>query len=218
MWSTKYRIKVDILLITAVGDSPWRQEVPGNPEDLMHPPSAPVCVSDPNSYRTFSILAPLCTSTANVFVSEDPPVMAHLLFTPSQSPLQCLGSLCYSLLLEETSIPSPMCTHSTLALPPGSYSALSLEWTPWYMMSTFAPDSDLCFLAPGHINMGRRCPAHIIGLEPTKAWSDSSGVSPCLDPLWQQRFRHPESQTCSWRTNTKAVSKDVCQHWGTQPV
>ena len=83
----------------------------------MHPPSASLCVSDPNSHWTFSISTPLCTSTATVFVSEGPLVRAHLLVTPNQGPLLCLSSLCYSLLLEETSIPSPMFTHSMLALP-----------------------------------------------------------------------------------------------------
>lgn len=47
-------------------------------------------------------------------------------------------------------------------------STLPLKLTSWHIISIFASDSGLCLLASGPINMGRRCPAHILCLEPTK--------------------------------------------------
>lgn len=91
-------------------------------------------------------------------------------------------------------------------------SALPLRWTPRCRIPTFTSDSGLCLLASAHIEIGKNFCTHMSWLEPTKA-----RLVLVFPPFWQWRFRYSEAQTCSWRTNTKAVSKEECQGWATQP-
>lgn len=139
--------------------------------------------------------------------------MAHLFVTPGQGPPQCPGLLCLSLFLEEASILSPLFTHPILACMTWLLlSALPLRWTPRCRIPTFTSDSGLCLLASAHIEIGKNFCTHMSWLEPTKA-----RLVLVFPPFWQWRFRYSEAQTCSWRTNTKAVSKEGCQGWATQP-
>lgn len=105
-----------------------------------------------------------------VFGTDEP-----ILMTGTRS--TCYGSFachhqcpvpCHSLFLEETSILSPIFTQPTSAYNLAPISTLPLKWTSWHIISIFASDSGLCLLASAPINMGRRCPAHILCLEPTK--------------------------------------------------
>lgn len=126
--------------LTLMSRSAWESQ------GLTYPPSASFCVSDPNSYWTFSI-SPPCSSNSHCVHQWGPTCYGAFACYPWSRPtpvppfplsLLALGrnfhSFPYFLIL---------ISHS-MALPLGSYSSLSVGWNFQYMMSTFAPDSGLC--------------------------------------------------------------------------